>query len=199
MQWLSLDPTPTGEPVNATNDGFGNWLENRRAWANSVFKNLILTYDSGSRQRAAESAAGAVVEFFMWVSGAPVAAGAVLASVIAWFVGRRLRRRRRLARDDERAAQESETFAPFHARLLTLLARHGYPPRGSRTTQEFVDAVAADLRTSSLTSETADVPRQLGNAYYRVRFGGQALDEEERQSLEAALQRLELALQLKRL
>jgi hypothetical protein len=196
---LSLDPTPTGDPVSATKEGFGNWLETRRAWANSVFKNLILTYDAGSRQRAAESAADAVVDLVAWISNAPFAAGAVLASVVALVVERRLRRRRRLARNDELAAQESETMMPFHARLIALLARHGYPPRGNRTTQEFVDAVAAQLRTSSLTSEDADVPRQLGNAYYRVRFGGQALDEEERQSLEAALLRLERVLQLKRL
>lgn len=74
----------------------------------------------------------------------------------------------------------------FYNRLEDLLARRGRSRRPAETPQEYVDHAVREL---SLLH--GDALRSLVAAFYRVRFGGDALDNTEAQAIEKALTDLE--------
>ena len=196
MHWLSLDPTPSGEPTNPNDGSFVGWLEDTRAKGETLFKNYVLGYDAQARARAVESFQSRLEDFKDSVLEGEISwpfaiVGGVPAIVLGWFGIRYLRRHRRRDRKDELTRQEAEQLAPFHARLLDILARHGYAPRPGQTAREFTKEVAASLRDDPETAHVADAPVRLADAYYRVRFGGEILAEVERSDLESALNDLE--------
>jgi hypothetical protein len=74
----------------------------------------------------------------------------------------------------------------FYNRLEDLLTRRGRSRRPAETAQEYVDSAVREL---SLLH--GDALRRLIAAFYRVRFGGDALDKTESQEIEKALTDLE--------
>jgi hypothetical protein len=82
---------------------------------------------------------------------------------------------------------------------VQLLARYARPagsltPGPAQTPREFAAAAGEVLRTNPATAALADLPGRVADLLYRVRFGGQALDEEESRHLDAELGRLAAAL-----
>jgi protein-glutamine gamma-glutamyltransferase len=197
--WLSLDPTPGGSPEKNEVDTFSEWLEDTLARGENFFKNFILRYNSEAREKALNSIGDRLDAF-----GDDIAAGkitwpvaivgaSVLFVPVALLVRRRLRRRRFDAAERS-IRQELAILAPFHRKLLALLARHGWTPRTGQTAREFAAQVAAELSRSERTALVAEVPLQIAEAYYRVRFGNQAIAPTELQEFAAGLQRLSAAL-----
>jgi hypothetical protein len=74
----------------------------------------------------------------------------------------------------------------FYNRLEDLLSRRGRSRRPAETAQEYVDHAVREL---SLLH--GDALRGLVAAFYRVRFGGDALDKTESQEIEKVLADLE--------
>jgi transglutaminase-like putative cysteine protease len=194
--WLSLDPTPgySGDDPGLLENLFGSGSRGE-----ALFEDFILGYNAQAREKAI----GAVVDWFerqgdeIAAGNVPVAAWAVLGVVGLPIVVRRFARRRRRRRDE--AACEAEAgrlarVAPFHARLLAVLARHGFVPRPSQTAREFAAAVSERLALVPATADVARVPLDAAAFYYRVRFGRDALGEADRQALDDGLNRLEQAL-----
>jgi hypothetical protein len=98
-----------------------------------------------------------------------------------------------------RARQEpnhhrSRPVIEFYRRLEALLARHAFVRPPEHTQREFALAVGGQLADAVPTHAAAALPRQLTEAFYRVRFGGESLDNRESDGLEQALTALEQAL-----
>jgi transglutaminase-like putative cysteine protease len=131
-------------------------------------------------------------EWFSWRAGV-VAMGLCLAVVglvrlAGWMWSRgRGKQRRRHEGEKRRAGMHVE----FYARLLELLARWGLERRPEQTQREFAAAAAARLAALPVGAEITAIPRQIVEVFYRVRFGGATLDNNEIQEIEQALTTLE--------
>jgi len=176
--WLSLDPTPGGEPVKVRPTGFASWFEDTRAWVETQFRSIVLGYDSTARDQAAEAIAiwleDTRDELFdaHWNTTKSVAA--IIAGLMAFLLIRRLRRRRHTA----------VVVVPFHARLLSLLETRGFVARPEQTPREFIDDVVRRHPAA------ADHLITLCDAFYRVRFGGQVPSDEELTAIDERLRQL---------
>ncbi|HKB01143.1 MAG TPA: transglutaminase domain-containing protein [Gemmataceae bacterium] len=179
MQWITLDPTPSGDMGEAA--GTTSLLEQaRQRWA-SLTKALLLAYNKESREQAAQAVQEWVTEQY---GGFYLLGGAVALAGLWWL--RRTRAKRRAA------------FGPalpaYVRRLVAALNRAGYAWPAGRTAREYVSAVADLLRTVPATTDVAGVPGLVVSAYYAERFGDRPLAADERRGLDADLTRLEAAL-----
>jgi transglutaminase-like putative cysteine protease len=82
----------------------------------------------------------------------------------------------------------------FYRRLEELLARHDLLRTPGQTQREFAHLAGGQLAESPVTQRVALVPRQIVEAFYRVRFGRRPLDNHEAQAVEQALAELAGAL-----
>lgn len=171
----------------------GNSLRDAAAWLDAP--------------RATDPAAPAVAARSAWwayfVSGAwfnwRVGALAMLVSFVgyylalgAWAAGRWLAIRLGWGLGPRRARRGPSV--PFYREFEELLARHALERPAGQTPREFAVAVGGQLASSAPVRPAAGLPRQIVEAYYRVRFGGRALDRGETESVEAALRQLAEAL-----
>jgi hypothetical protein len=117
------------------------------------------------------------------------------------FVGRRLiwlaaasyRRWKRRARESiERRPIE------FYERFERILARHGLRRRRQQTPLELALAAGAEMVAVAATRPDATIPRRIVETYYRVRFGGHALDARTQELVEEQLARLSVVLEQSR-
>jgi hypothetical protein len=133
--------------------------------------------------------------WFDWRAGvASVIALTLLALTVRWIVvpiARRLGWRRA---DQDPGRQRAAPVVEFYRRLENLLARHAFVRSPTDTQREFALAVGGQLADSLSTHAAAALPRQVAEAFYRVRFGGASLDSRESDGLEQALDTLEHAL-----
>ena len=111
------------------------------------------------------------------------------ASAMAPAVDRRARLvlRRLVPRRRKAGARLAEVEA-FYARLLALLARHlAVRPQVTQTPREFGARVRQLLQSRPNGAALADLPGQVIELFYRVRFGGQPLSPPESRSMNEAL------------
>ena len=138
----------------------------------------------------------------VWVDWAGVLVGivggaALLAVLIV--VCRPLRNRlarvcRSLLRRPPRETAPGQPDVPFYKSLEKMLAREGIHRQASQTQREFAFAAGAQLADRPTLSSVAGLPRQVADAFYRVRFGGHTLDNTQAQAVEQALSELGRAL-----
>jgi hypothetical protein len=79
---------------------------------------------------------------------------------------------------------------PFYLRLETLLARIGLRRGAGQTAVEFAQTARNKLGELAQPKYVAGLPPEVVQAYYRVRFGGHALDNSETEAIEHALAKL---------
>ncbi len=95
--------------------------------------------------------------------------------------------------DEDTAALSASVV--FYRRLAQLLSEYGLERPPAETQHEFARRAAVFLAGSgSNTEPVADVPRQVAEAFYRVRFGHRELAPAELTLLEARLDALEESL-----
>jgi len=82
----------------------------------------------------------------------------------------------------------------FYERFEALLARRQWVRAASQTPREFALSLGGQFAESSATKHAAVLPRRVVEAFYRVRFGGQRLDNSESQAVEQAISDLADAL-----
>lgn len=82
----------------------------------------------------------------------------------------------------------------FYERFEALLARRQWVRGACQTPREFALSVGGQFAESSVTKQAAVLPRRIVEAFYRVRFGGQRLDNLESQAVEQAISELAAAL-----
>ncbi len=120
--------------------------------------------------------------------------GSALGGVVALLVGaaaavalllvlRRLLRRGRAGRRESGAT--ARPTVPFYRRLEAILRRHGFRRGPAATPLEFVRAVVAARGDQFAPAEPVVL------AFYRVRFGGEALSKAEMAQVARALAALE--------
>ncbi len=95
-------------------------------------------------------------------------------------------------------ARRQRVIVDFYDKLETLLARHRRARPAHSTQLEFARDTRDWLATSTETSAVAQVPIDLAQVYYRVRFGGSPLDSAERKLVEQSLAQLGAALAARR-
>ncbi len=101
----------------------------------------------------------------------------------AWW--RRIKQRKQAVR---------RTHVEFYQRLENVLRRRGFRRDGGQTPREFAVAVGDQLAIANDTKSVAATPRDVVDAFYRVRFGNQRLDNHEVEQLERSLSELQQAL-----
>ncbi len=82
----------------------------------------------------------------------------------------------------------------FYERLEAALRRYGVVRLLGQTQREYAAAAGGRLADEPRLQSVAGVPRRVVDAFYRVRFGGPALDSREQQTVEQAIADLESAL-----
>jgi hypothetical protein len=101
-----------------------------------------------------------------------------------------LRRRLRRAGRADRSARYARTMVQFYRRLEALLARLGLTRLPSQTQREFAREAGARIAASTGQRDLGELPPQIVEAFYRVRFGGMSLDRPQAEAVELALKRL---------
>ncbi len=174
-----------------------------------TFYEPVLQWVTGTFKWGASLVADAADAFWQWLSadwfgwrglvtliGLAVVAAALVRAVLLtqrWRARRALRSLldgRPLA---ERAAIE------FYRRLEDLLARLGLARAAGQTPREFAVSIGPDLARLCAPGapaqeprwSVADVPRQVVDVFYRIRFGGRQLSRDERETIEQSLEALE--------
>lgn len=92
-------------------------------------------------------------------------------------------------RGEQAAARRSLRPPRFYLRLKSLLSQLHLPPSAGQTARELAAAAQRKL-DSPATADAAAIPAEIVAAYYRVRFGGAALDSREQAAIEQALDQL---------
>jgi hypothetical protein len=120
------------------------------------------------------------------LTAATVAALILLGGVwLLWRAGRALWRR--WARVHPRTGAGRRAKIDFYRGFETLLARRGLRRSPTQTQQEFAAVVAAHLVMTTGENRLAELPGVVAEAFYRVRFGRQPLDNLQVQAVEHAL------------
>jgi hypothetical protein len=78
----------------------------------------------------------------------------------------------------------------FYVRLQSLLGRLDLRRAAGQTARELAAAAATRLDGQQPQDRASELPAQIVAAYYRVRFGGAALDSQEQAAIEQALDEL---------
>jgi hypothetical protein len=219
--WLRLDPTPADELENAMSQrdlldtlDYARWLwsdyvlrlteeRQKRAFLGPLSLDRRISManltDAETWQQLAQRVTGTGVRDllrgeFSWRGGL-----AAIFACVAAYLGYRLIRsllshlhhllRRRLVIPRRRRA----TVA-FYQRFESLVARIGLQRNNSQTQRQFATAASARLAASPHYVVAADIPHQIVDAFYRVRFGHQAPDEGQEAEIREKLRRLEKTL-----
>ncbi len=160
------------------------WLESRsvnrlvRRLAAQLGWDLELPGGESSKSTVFDWRMGALVSLLIVV---PLVLSQV--AILIWrFSGR--------FRQGSPAAKRRRAHPPrFYLQLKSLLARMHLPAGPGQTARELAAAAETRLQLSP-TAEVADLPAAIVDAYYRVRFGGTALDSREQAAIEQALEQL---------
>jgi transglutaminase-like putative cysteine protease len=172
--WLTLDPTPDfGSSRTAPFSLERLWDDSQRG-GQFFWNELIVGYNSDNQ-----------ADLVQWLQarwrspafGAGLAvAGLVSAGGVAALLLRRRRRRR--------VNGATGPAVGFYGRLLELLAGHrGLTPATGQTPREFAGGAAAVLRGQEETAGWAELPAEVAELFYRVRFGARPLDGAESHAL----------------
>ena len=94
-----------------------------------------------------------------------------------------------IAKGSSAPASRARSGVEFYRRFEHVLARHGLLRAAGQTPREFARAAGDQLVRRSGQAELAPLAVELVEAFYRVRFGGLALDPQAAQRVEQAIQR----------
>ncbi len=207
--WITLDATPAA-PVAAHHAATrGVSASVVRLWEYLEFNWIrkVVAFDQRTRNAALNTLnkAGAWVKNLSVQTTQPVSAGlsnaasrfnpvAFAAAVATMGIGvllLALLARTRLRSHTPRRGQDPSnagTTPAFYARMQTLLSQHGLNRHPSQTPRAFTQQIIHDHPVLDPTLPA------LTETYYAVRYGGQSLDPEAQQAVEAQLQALQRAL-----
>jgi hypothetical protein len=192
--WLSLDPTPDREAPVRPLSALARWWQHGWRSGQELWRELIVNYNANQQADLWGSLAPGRRLEGLWARAkgwlpALAALAAALAGAGLWL--RLVRRRSPVVRP----AQPAHPAASFYLRLVQLMAWHArLSPGPAQTPREFGAAAAEALRANPATRALAGLPDRVADLLYRVRFGGQALDEDEGRRLDTQLGELAAAL-----
>jgi hypothetical protein len=121
----------------------------------------------------------------------------VLVRIVWRWIRPRWKRRTRRRADKKQGRQLPPTI-DFYDRLEVILAKEGLRRENHQTQRELAACAGGQLADSPALRGVSRLPRRIVDAFYRVRFGGRALDNSEAQAVEQALVDLKSALRAAR-
>ncbi len=188
FEWLSLDPTPAESGASQSAFSLSHFWEETQRFCLEWWRTRIVDYNADEQADLWYSLKSSR-RWATWVKIGLVAAATVLASFVLRLIVLRLLCHRPTA---VRSADDTR----FYRRFVRLLERYAsMRPSSGQTPREY-GAAAQDLfQKRSELSSFAAVPTRVVDLFYRVRFGGQRLSEEEQRTLDTELDRLAQALQ----
>lgn len=220
--WLRLDPTPPSAEGEAGIVGTAlSRMDKYLTWLDYVWDNYVMQMNSPRQRRAVYDPLGAsarealkhvrdvgwwrnllprlrravasVENWFSWRGGL-AAMGFMFATALVYRGTSRLAEPlRRWWRQRRREAVARRSRVAFYRRLESVLARHRLHRGASQTPREFAEVAGMRLAAATGQRDMAELPGAVVDAFYRVRFGGRDLDNNQIQAVEQALHRLEEA------
>jgi len=176
--WLSLDPTPGLDEVNATRAN--SWWESTLLRSQEILSVYVVGYDANSREQLM---ADVLVQATWGNLTALVAITAVCVLLIRMY-----RRSRRWA-----LLNESKGWKASYTKLLVALGPLGLTPGPGQTLREFAITAEGKLRESAHTLGVASVPIDWAEAHYADHFGGQSITPSRAAELDLAVESLRRA------
>ncbi len=170
---VSYDATAQAAIAERVQSGWrvsiGEWVDAARAWGQGMLERLRIGEASGL---------GLVVSI--------LTALAALAIVATAAVQRSRRRRAALRLDGLSAAARRELLkrCRFYAEAIELVERAGHRKPAHRTPAAFAESLA------EASPELGAAFRPIAAGFYRIRFGDQELEPEEREAVSSALNQL---------
>ena len=133
-------------------------------------------------------------DWFSWRGG--LVASGLCFLFFVFYEGARLawRRMRRWSVLHRYTAHDHTMRVPFFLQFQRVLRRHGITRLPGQTPRELAISVGGQLAESPRSRAAAPLPRHIVDAFYRVRFGGQTLDNQEVKTVEHLLAELNAAL-----
>jgi transglutaminase-like putative cysteine protease len=156
------------------------------------------SYDKHSwQQRLGARVKGAARWFqgnwFSWRGGLAAAGSCLLGCALLW-AGFRLWKLLRAARQQVDGPNRRPASVEFYRRLEELLGTVGLVRQAQQTPREFATIAGGELAETPRLRAAAPLPRHVVDAFYRVRFGRETLDNHDVEAVEHALRDLEASL-----
>ncbi|GEM_PF-4877352 len=194
--WMILDPTPASGTVQS--QLHFDWYS-LLSYMGTFWTQYVVRMNASRQQQFFQQWFFSPQPDGSWKPN-PVGWGVVgvfLLGIVVWLWRRRLGWLfSRLLGKVSRAGVASREPAPFYQRLERVLAARLHRRRqASQTPREFVENVTRLLRQQFPQNGVADIPRQVVDCYYQVRFGRRPLSAAESRRLEELVAQLDHALQ----
>jgi transglutaminase-like putative cysteine protease len=133
----------------------------------------------------------ALTSVFDWRTGSLVVAALTIGLMLLHATTMLVRLVRRWRKTAAIRARRAQSAPPrFYRRLVSLLARLHLQRADSQTARELAARAAGILDRAGAREAIAGLPREIVDSYYRVRFGGAALDSDDLAAIEHALAQL---------
>ena len=132
-------------------------------------------------------------DYWFSVGGALAAISVVLfLAAVVWFTFWLIRGIRAwLISRANRRIQRRHRFVEFYERFMGMMQARGMIRLPNQTQQEFAEAVTSAYSPEFAAMGLVDIPRQISNLFYQVRFGEQDLTETEASRIDDLLSKLE--------
>jgi transglutaminase-like putative cysteine protease len=192
--WLALDPTPPDQLSTSAAKTLIDWGTDGWRHAQTLWRDFVVGYNFEVQNNLGATLEGGlgtskVGGLLPWraLRERPVlfwgTLGAAFFGILALSLGTRMARRR--WRERTAPADISVPSVGFYARWLDLLARHlELAPQRTQTPREFADGAAPVLAGALSNPSLAALPVRVAQSFYRVRYGQQALSEDEMRALD---------------
>ncbi len=187
-EWVTLDPTPASDLPPPSPYTLWDWWQDGQKTGEELWGGLVVNY--GADQQADLWAGLQSPRMLSALTAIGLGLPALAAVGGLTYIGLRRRRRTRGA-----GTKRASPAAAGYARLLALLARHDGPRPGTgQTPREFAADARRFLLGRPAAAAFADLPGDMVDRLYRVRFGGQPPAVGEEGAAEARLDELAAAL-----
>ncbi len=186
--WVTLDPTPAAETAAPIPYSLWEWWRDGQRTGQELWGGLVVNYNAEEQADLwTRSRSPLAMRVF---TGAGLSLSVLAGAGTLMWVGLRWRRRAR-----GEGAPSTAPVAAGYARLLSLLAYHAeLQPRVGQTPREFAVEARRFLLATPGAQSFADLPDEIVDRLYQVRFGGQSLTDDEIPAGAARLDQLAAAL-----
>jgi transglutaminase-like putative cysteine protease len=188
--WLTLDPTPEASGAAAPGASLNNVWEQMRLFCLQSWRSLIVEYNSDEQADMWETlTSGRSLPILMRLGLATLT---FAMAFVVWFSLRRLRFAQQTT-----AVRVGNGSDALYQRLVRILGRYvSLRPAVGQTPREYGESARAVLQARPTLAALAEWPLRVIDLFYRVRFGGSPLREEERQELDRGFDRFTKAMPL---
>jgi protein-glutamine gamma-glutamyltransferase len=168
VEWVTLDPTPGAGWSAPIPYSLWEWWRDSQRTGQQLWGGLVVNYNADEQADLWTRLGSHFMTTGLRAAGLILLLVAAVGS-LSWVGWRRRRRARRLA------APSAVPAGDGYSRLLSLLARHArLGPKIGQTPREFAGAGRRFLQSLPGTASFADLPDEIVERLYQVRFGGQS-------------------------